>query len=80
MMANELLKDTKRSLVLQPVMLKYNKNSHLSESPLITERAGVALKDTTCFKQTFGPTSNGQEPLICCEPPDHQVFFPNLIV
>lgn len=54
MMANELLKETKWGLVLQPVMLKYNKNSQLSKSPLTAgKHVGVALKDVMCVKETF---------------------------
>lgn len=35
--------------VLQPVMLKYNKNSHLSKSPLTAaEHAGVPERHDVC--------------------------------
>ena len=74
--ANELLKETKWGLVLQPVMLKHNKNSHLSQSPLIAteQRWSGTERQERVSKCTFVPPSNGHNP------PAHQVFSLKAIV
>lgn len=48
MVSNELLKETTGRLVLKSLMLKYNKNSHLSHLTLIAEHA-EELEDLMCF-------------------------------